>query len=169
MTTPISVRNKRMVKWFAKLSGEKKDFFVLASFGLIVFIFLIPLMFVGHGDWPLGWLWGTAIELVCYYSLMKFAISFTTEDPSNPKIMTYLFSGLRYFLYAVGLVLAAICTFKSEWFGGWTALNFYATALAYLPMPIVITITHLIRNKKLIKETEKAKETSPDNSEAKKK
>jgi len=139
-----------MVKWFAKLSGEKKDFFLLAAVGVLGFIFLVPLMFLHRGDWALGWLWGTCIELICYYSLMKFALAFTSNDDSqSSKVGIYLFSGLRYLLYAAGLIIAAICTFKSEWFGGWSALNFYATAIAYLPMPIVIAITHLSRNRKL--------------------
>lgn len=149
-----------MVKWFAKLSSEKKDLFILVAVGLIVFVCLCPLFLISQGAWPLGWILGSAIDVVSYITIVKFTTGLLSADSSKKGgvFVSIMTSGLRYFLYAAGLIVAAICTFKPEWFGGFAAFNFYACALAYLPMPIVILVSNLLRNKKQVAGSDKKNE-----------
>lgn len=149
-----------MVKWFAKLSSEKKDLFIIVAVGLIVFVCLCPLFIIFQGAWPLGWLLGSVIDVVAYITIVKFTTGLLSNDPSKKAgvAISTLASGGRYVLYAAGLIVAAICTFKPEWFGGFAGFNFYACALAYLPMPIVVLVSNLMRNKKQVAEADKKNE-----------
>ena len=60
----------------------------------------------------------------------------------------------------MGLVISAICTFKSEWFGGFAGFNFFAVAISYLPLPLVVMVNHFIASKRMAKEN-KIKTTNP--------
>ncbi len=144
-----------MGEWFTSLSREKKDFFLLAIVELFVFLCLVPLMFVGAGSWTLGWLVGSLVTLFNYFLLVHFSASILNPDNANKSSATLLgiaASGLRYLLFGGLLILAGICTYKSEWIGGFSAFNVFAVALSYLPLPILLVITRLFSAKKTEKE-----------------
>jgi predicted ABC-type exoprotein transport system permease subunit len=136
-----------MAKWYLKLNAEQKAFFIMAALALIIFILLCPLFFfydVKGYSYPLGWLLGSAIELLAYWTILKMSQAlFKKEDAGHQTAtsLALLSNGFRFILYAIGLFLSAICTFKSEWFGGFDAFNFYACAAAYMPMLVIVMIT----------------------------
>ena len=147
-----------MGEWFSSLSREKKDFFLLAIVELFVFLCLIPLMFVGAGSWTIGWFVGSLITLLNYYLLVRFSASILNPDNANKMSATFIgiaASGLRFLLFAGLLILAGICTYRSQWLGGFSAFNVFAVALSYLPLPIVLVITRLFPAKKTEKEQSK--------------
>ncbi len=147
-----------MGEWFSSLSREKKDFFLLAIVELFVFLCLIPLMFVGAGSWTIGWFVGSLVTLLNYYLLVRFSASILNPDNANKMSATFIgiaASGLRFLLFAGLLILAGICTYRSQWLGGFSAFNVFAVALSYLPLPIVLVITRLFPAKKTEKEQSK--------------
>jgi len=123
----------------------------MVAIALIVFVFLVPLFFFHnaetnypYGAYPLGWLLGSVAEILAYYSLMYMSDSlFAQKDPNRPvtSLLAIGSAGIRILIYAIVLVISGICTFKSEWFGGFNAFNFYATAAGLLPMLVVIFLT----------------------------
>lgn len=147
-----------MGEWFTSLSREKKDFFLLAMVELFVFLCLVPLMFVGAGSWTLGWLVGSLVTLLNYFLLIRFSASILSPDnagKSSATLLGIVASGIRYVLFGGLLILAGICTYKSEWIGGFSAFNVFAVALSYLPMPILLMVTHLLMARKTEKEQSK--------------
>jgi predicted ABC-type exoprotein transport system permease subunit len=140
----------KLAEKFVKMKSEEKDFFILLAIAIIVFLCLTPLFFLSKGSWPLGWLLGSAVSLFAYWSIIKFTSSILSSD--NTKKASTIFGvvagGARIFLYAAALIVSAICTFKSQWFGGFSAFNFFSTFIAFMPMPLVLIISNLIRNKK---------------------
>ncbi len=147
-----------MGKWLSSLSDENKDFFILAVIELFVFLCLLPLIFVGAGSWALGWLAGGSLTLLNYFLLMRFSSSILDPDSGDKKSVTFFAlaaSFLRYALFGGLLIVAAISTYKSEWLNGFSALNVFAVALSYLPMPILLMCSHFLRAKKEEKRTNK--------------
>ncbi len=147
-----------MGKWLSSLSSENKDFFFLAVIELFVFLCLLPLMFVGAGSWTLGWLAGGAVTLFNYFMLIRFSSSILDPENGDKKSATFFAlaaSFLRYALFGGLLLLSAICTYKSEWLNGFSAFNLFAVALSYLPLPIMLMCSNLLKAKKEEKETKK--------------
>ena len=146
-----------MAKWFAKMSTNKKALFIMVALAVIVFLFLTPLFFFHSetnyplGAYPLGWLLGSLAEIAAYYSLMYMSDSlFAQKDPNRPVTSALAIgsAGIRILIYAIVLVVSGICTFKSAWFGGFNAFNFYTTAAGLLPMLAVIFLTQFFAIKK---------------------
>src|SRR5574344_1960454 len=142
-----------MGKWFAKLTLNQKCLFVMGMVALIVFVFLCPLFFIHResnypmGAYPLGWLLGSVVELLAFVSMMYMSDGlFAQKDMGHPVASALAIgsASLRFFLYAGALLVSAICTFKSEWFGGFNAFNFYTTAAGLLPMLFVILLVTFI-------------------------
>jgi predicted ABC-type exoprotein transport system permease subunit len=142
-----------MVTWFAKLSAEKKNLFILCAVSLLVFLILLPLFLIDQESWAFGWLLGSAIGAFSYYTIVLLAKSVVTTDRRSGGVWVGIaFFALRFLLYSAALVVSAICTFKPEWFGGFgadgTGFNFWATAIGFLPMPLLVAISHLIESRK---------------------
>lgn len=140
-----------MANWYSKLTREKKDLVLLSALEVIVFLCLCPLALAGYGSWTLGWLVGGAATVLNYW--LMIVSSSVILNPDNGTKMSSTFLGLataaiRYLVMAGLLIVGAICTYKSEWFGGFSAFNVYAIFLAYVPLPILLLITHLISTKK---------------------
>lgn len=140
-----------MANWYSKLTREKKDLVLLSALEVIVFLCLCPLALIGYGSWTLGWLVGGAATVLNYW--LMIVSSSVILNPDNGTKMSSTFLGLataaiRYLVMAGLLIVGAICTYKSEWFGGFSAFNVYAIFLAYVPLPILLLITHLISTKK---------------------
>jgi hypothetical protein len=145
-----------MAKWFVKLSPNRKALFIMSVIALVVFIGLCPLFFIHNYEnypyvaYPLGWLLGSAAELIAFVTLVRFSDSlFKDKDATHAtsSMLAMGSAGLRIFLYAVVLVVSGICTFKSEWFGGFNAFNFYTTAAGLLPMLGVVFFTQFFELK----------------------
>ena len=75
---------------------------------------------------------------------------FAQKDPNRPVTSALAIgsAGIRILIYAIVLVVSGICTFKSAWFGGFNAFNFYTTAAGLLPMLAVIFLTQFFAIKK---------------------
>lgn len=138
-----------MAKWYLKLNANQKALFILAMIGLIGFALMLPLFFFHLennyplGALPLGWLLGSAAELFSAYLLFHFAgtILDSKNDSGKTIVQSIGAYGLRFALYAVVLLLSAVCTFAPGWFGGFNAFNFFSCAMALLPMLFVILLT----------------------------
>lgn len=103
------------------------------------------------GAYPLGWLLGSIAEIGCFLTLVYMSDSlFSRKNSAHPitSTLALLSAGLRLFIYAAVLLVSAICTFKSEWFGGFNAFNFYTTAAGLLPMLVVVFLTQFFALKK---------------------
>lgn len=136
-----------MVNFYVKLNRDKKAFFWLVVLAVVVYLALMPLYFFGLEkgyQYPNGWLFGSLIELFAYFTLIK-TTNAVTKDPVNKKLsLIVLMSLLRPLLYVVVLAISGICTFKSEWFGGFDMFSFWTSFAALLPMPVVVLVTHFI-------------------------
>jgi hypothetical protein len=135
-----------MAKWFVTLSEEKKTYFILVAIAILGFAFLSPLFFFRLGSWPLGWLFGSVIEIICYFTIVRFSDTiFAEKSKTSAVVVAVALNCLRIFLYLAGLFLGAICTFRSEWFGGWNAINFWAVFLSYMPLQVVLIVRSLLQ------------------------
>ena len=139
-----------MGKWFAKLTLNQKCLFFMGVLALVVFAFLCPLFgFHSEDNYPmgayaLGWLLGSVVEILAFVSLMYMSDGlFAKKDLGHPVASALAIgsASIRFVLYAAALLGSAICTFKSEWFGGFNAFNFYTTAAGLLPMLFVVLFT----------------------------
>lgn len=134
-----------MLNFYMKLNRDKKVFFWLAVLAVVVYLALMPLYFFGLDkgyQYPNGWLLGSVIELISYVTLIKFTNSITM-DTEKKNVPLILFSSLiRPLLYVAVLFVSGVCTFKSEWFGGFDMFSFWTSFAALLPMPAVIMICH---------------------------
>lgn len=149
-----------MVNFYLKLNRDKKVFFWLAILAIVVYLALMPLYFFGVDkgyQYPNGWLLGSLVELLSYISLIKMSNALTTSEKKNVGLVV-LSSFLRPLLYVLVLGVSGVCTFKSEWFGGFDMFSFWTSFVSLLPMPIVILITHFIDASKAKKmKTEESK------------
>lgn len=145
-----------MAKWFIKLTANQKTLFIMAVIALVGFIGLSPLLFLHNSDnypylaYPLGWLLGSAAEILSFWSLIFFSNSLFSKKGPSQTFASFAALGsasLRIFLYAAVLVVSGICTFKSEWFGGFDAFNFYTTAAGLLPMLGIVLLTQFFEIK----------------------
>lgn len=149
-----------MVNFYLKLNRDKKVFFWLTILAIVVYLALMPLYFFGVDkgyQYPNGWLLGSLVELLSYISLIKMSNALTTSEKKNVGLVV-LSSFLRPLLYVLVLGASGVCTFKSEWFGGFDMFSFWTSFASLLPMPIVILITHFIDASKAKKmKTEESK------------
>ncbi len=149
-----------MMTFYSKLQREYKIFFWLAIMALVVYLALIPLYFFGIEkgyQYPNGWLLGSVVALIAYITLIKMSVAITSEGVSKNMGLIMLSSMIRPLLYVVVLAVSGICTFKSEWFGGFDMFSFYTSFAALLPMPAVLLIGHFIDSKKSSNKTNEVK------------
>jgi hypothetical protein len=141
---------------FNSMDATHKAFWILLVITLSVSLCLFPFCFYKSEDgYPFssllwGWLLGSAIELLCYATIIKMSNTlFAKQEGHNVTTgIAVLSAAARLFLWGVGLLVSAICTFKKEWFGGFQAFNFFTTAAAYLPMLFVVLLTQFHEVKK---------------------
>lgn len=142
-----------MIDKYLKLNDEQKIMVWLIAIGAVVFVGLCPLFFFYHDkgySYPLGWLLGTVAEIIGFWTIMKMGESLLPEagtDRNAKKVI--LFVLIRFAAYIIALVVAGICTFRSEWFGGWAAFNFFATFAGLLPAQIIVIVRSLKTKKGL--------------------
>ena len=139
-----------MVEKYLKLNDNQKTIFWLAVIGAGVFVGLCPLFFfyeIQGFSYPLGWLLGTVAEILSFWTIIKMSEAvIPTEANTNPKPLKIIFYiALRFIIYIIVLTIAAICTFKPDWFGGFNMFNFWTTFVGLLPVQVYLFIRHLKR------------------------
>ena len=137
-----------MVEKYLKLNEHQKTLFWLAVIGGVVFVGLCPLFFFYEAkgfSYPLGWLLGTAAEILSFYTIIKMseALLPTEENPNPSAAKVIIFVALRFLIYIVVLVIAAICTWMPSWFGGFNMFNFWTTFAGLLPVQVFLVISQL--------------------------
>lgn len=137
-----------MVEKYLKLNEHQKTLFWLAIIGGVVFVGLCPLFFFYEAkgfSYPLGWLLGTAAEILSFYTIIKMseALLPTEENPNPSAARVIIFVALRFLIYIVVLVIAAICTWMPSWFGGFDMFNFWTTFAGLLPVQAFLVISQL--------------------------
>ncbi len=137
-----------MVQKYLKLNEHQKSLFWLLVIGVVAFIGMCPFFFFYEDkgySYPMGWLLGTAAELLSFYTIIKMseALLPTGENPNpgNPARII-IFVALRFLIYIVVLVIAAICTW-TDWFGGFDMFNFWTTFAGLLPVQVLLVIRQL--------------------------
>ncbi|MCR5078889.1 MAG: hypothetical protein K6B65_03085 [Bacilli bacterium] len=136
-------------KRYIGLSDEGKTLFWLILVDLVVFLGMVPFFFLSFIGLPLGWLLGSAIEIVCFLTMIKgsgFILDIANEKNgrNRGRAWALVFAFLRFVLMVGGLVLSAVFTFKME--GNY--LNFFACAAGYLPLMIVAIVFNLLHKRK---------------------
>jgi len=141
---------------FNAMDATHRAFWILLMIAGGVSLCFLPLCFFkSESGYPYssllwGWLLGSAIELLAYFTITMMSKSLFSKQGGHPvtTLITVLSAGARLLLWTIGLLVSAICTFKSEWFGGFRAFNFFTCAAAYLPMLFVVLLTQLHDAKK---------------------
>jgi hypothetical protein len=138
-----------MSKWYQKLNANQRALLIMSVLGVLVFLGLIPCFFNGMLAVPLGWIFGTLIEILAFLTIMLMVKNMMSNKESGPstQLVSIFSSGLRLLLYASALVLSGLSTFYPQWLGGFTYLNFYATAAALVPMLFIVFITQFFASK----------------------
>ncbi len=141
-----------MLNFYMKLNRDMKVFFWLVVLAAVVYLALMPLYFFGIDkgySYPNGWLLGSLVSLLAYFTLLKMTDALTKRDGENKNMpIIVLSSFVRPLLYVIVLGLSGVCTFKSEWIGGFDMFSFWTTFASLLPMPAVILVTHFVFAKK---------------------
>jgi len=131
-----------MVKFYIGLSQNQKALFWLILIAIIGTLVQIPLFFFYEAkgfSYPLGWILGSLTEIICYISILKFTAAMMPKGDDTKGIgLVAVSSLLRFAAYALVLTISAICTFKSEWFSGFNAFNFFTTFAGLFPLPFVL-------------------------------
>jgi hypothetical protein len=139
-----------------------KALWIMIAVAIVVFVGLSPLFFFSSSDghslaaFPLGWLLGSAVEILAFLTMIHVSVSLLDSKNGNDAvaIKSVVYSLLRLFLWTIVLVFSAICTFKSEWIGGFYWFSFYTVAAASLPMLFIVLATqfHFLRKKEKVEE-----------------
>ena len=136
-----------MVEKYLKLNEHQKSLFWLLVIGVVAFIGMCPFFFFYEDkgySYPMGWLLGTAAELLSFYTIIKMseALLPTEENPNPSAARVIIFVALRFLIYIAVLVIAAICTW-TDWFGGFDMFNFWMTFVGLLPIQVLLVIRGL--------------------------
>lgn len=127
-----------MNKWFSSLDELKKSYFILFIITIVVSLCLLPTVFFDMYDILFGWLFGSLIEFAALFLLIKGAdeLSKSASNKNGFSLSILFYFGARFLLYAIGLTIAALCTFywKIKLF------NIFSTVAAFIPMSIVLRI-----------------------------
>lgn len=157
----------KFVDWYNNASEMKKNLFLLGIITAIGFAATFIFFFMNNPGVPFGWLFGSAIEIVCYITIVKGTSFLLDPNKLNPKrgLLAPLFMILRLALYAGGLVLAAFATYR---WGSMASsyLNFWAVFAAYMPLPALLLFTTIYRLKKQQSEVKPVPEEEKENKDA---
>jgi len=139
---------KNLVEKYNKLTLKGRNTFWMIIIGIIGTIILLPWCFLSNPGLSLGFLFGSLIEIGCYRLIVLTSDVMTKSATENVKSSVLIFStlgfGIRFILYAAGLVLAALDTFKWKT----NTLSVWTTFAAYMPMAIIVAVTTLKANAK---------------------
>ena len=139
----------KFVDWYNKKSEMVRNIILLVMIALLGFLVTSIFFFMNNPGVPLGWLFGSAIEIIAYFTIAKGAAFMLDPNHLNRKrgLMAPLFMILRFALYAGGLVLAAFATYR--WGSpSCSYLNVWAVFVSYLPLHVVLLFATFFRLKK---------------------
>ena len=120
---------------------------LLSAVAIVVFVLSVPLFFLGFPGIPLGWLLGSGIEILNYWTMIRGAKIILTPENAKPvrgAVFMIITTLMRVALWVGGLALAGFYTFRLE--SNW--LNFWSTFAGYVPMTIVVVVSMIRKNKK---------------------
>lgn len=143
----------KLAERYKTWSDEGKNLFILICVALFGILVTIPFIFLDNVGILLGWLLGSAINIIAYITIIKGSRALLRQSGKAAGYAIFGFS-FRFLLYAAGLLLAAFCTFR------WGSMahgycNIVSLALAYMPTWVTLVIVMLVR-----------KEPKPDRQEA---
>lgn len=133
--------------WFRSLERNKKELFILGMIDLGVLIVLIPFVAIDLLSLSMGWLLGAVLALIANLTMHKSSNLIFDSSKSSGILLAVVFFSLRFLLWIAGLAIAAICTFKPEWFNGFDLFNFWTTFAAYVPGTAITIIFSLAERK----------------------
>lgn len=134
-----------MAKWYCKLNETQENIFWLGLVTIIVFALLSPLFFFSQGGVPLGWLFGSLIEIVCYILLVKGSDLVVNANGKTASILISLALGFaRLLLYGAGFALGALCSF----YWHCKIISFWGVFASYIPLLFVLGVRFLIASQK---------------------
>ena len=143
----------RTATFLSKLSTEGKSIAILLFLAFVPFLGMLPMFFFhdpsGYplGAYALGWLLGSLAGALSYWSIVLISRMLLSKSDA-PLYAPVLLVFARLLLYAIVLVISAICTFQPGWFGGFNAFNFYTAAAGLIPMCFVSILTYFLERKK---------------------
>ncbi len=139
----------KLAERYNNLKIEHQNLAITVVISLLAFAGLCFLGLVGYIGVAFGFLMGSAIQIACYLSII-YGAGFLTNDASKPSSIgiTLLFTFGRMILYAGGLVLGALCTYR--WNFPW--INVWGVFAGYMPLYIIILIHSLIVKRDQAKE-----------------
>lgn len=141
---------KIMKKWYSSLNIEKKEIFWLVVVALLGLVATTPLFFIDiphNYSYFFGWLLGSIAEVFGFLTIVFMGNSMeeSAKAGNSKSGILAAFTGIfRFLFYAAVLVVAAICTYRSHWFNGFDAFNFWTCFGALVPMQFVLFIFHLL-------------------------
>lgn len=139
----------RLVDWYNKRSEEGRNIFLLVLIAIAGFAATFIFFFLNNPGVPLGFLFGSLIEIIAYITIVKSAKFMLDPNGLSRKkaLLAPLFMVMRFLLYAGGLVLGAFATYR---WGSMSCsyLNFWAVFAGYMPMVVILLFTTLYRLKR---------------------
>lgn len=133
-----------MMDKYLKFNEQQKIMFWLIVIGIIGFVGLCPIFFFYEAkgySYPLGWLLGTIAEIIGWWSIMKMGDALLPESgDAKDSRNVLLYVVIRFAAYIAALVVAAICTFRAEWFNGFDGFNFWMAFGAVIPAQVIALI-----------------------------
>lgn len=148
-----------MKERFANWSEFQKNLFILLAIALVGTLVSVIFIFLDNVGVLLGWLAGSAVNLIAYITIAKGAAFVLDQSDLSGKrgYLTAVFGMFRFLLYAGVLVLAGFASFR------WGSLehgylNLVAVALALMPNWVVLLIMTYSRLKKPAKKEQTKEE-----------
>ena len=136
-------------KFYRSWDRSKKELFILGMIYLGVFIVLVPFAALGWLRLSMGWLLGAVLSLVSNLTMHRSSsliFNSQTSGKAGGILIAVGFSSLRFLLWIAGLTVAAICTFKVDWFNGFDLFYFWTTLAAYaIGMTVTIVFSVIER------------------------
>lgn len=152
---------KRLVEKYESWSEMGKNLFILIVIAIIGALISVIFLVIDNVGVLLGWLLGSAVNLIAYISIYKgSSYLLSTSQSSSKGYLAALWSLIRFLLYTGSLLLASFASFK------WGSLshgycNLISTALALMPTWIVLVFATVIRNGREAKKAAAIKADKP--------
>ncbi|HSH35886.1 ATP synthase subunit I [Schnuerera sp.] len=115
--------------------------YVIIRKTIVYSLIVIGIMFIGIKDskpYVLGYIFGTTISILGFKLIEKTSKRAVTMKPSKAYNYSILHYFIRYFIYAIVLIVAAIADY----------LNFFTTAFGLFMIKIAIVTSAIYSNKR---------------------
>ena len=155
----------KLLDRFYSWSEMKQNLFILLVVAIIGAAICVPFIFLDNIGVLLGWLLGSAVNILAYVSIAKgSSLILATGDSSKHGYWAMAWASIRLLLYAGSLLLAGFASFI------WGSLahgfcNIIAVALALMPTWITLLVGTMIRNAHAKAKPEQKPEDTPKEGE----